>query len=159
MAHRGSRASLLFVLAVALGSSLQAQSGKTITIRVFDGKTGESLKPSNVQVSLDRAQSSHSEWIKQNDDGSANVLIPEGTTEILVRATYDNSMEYYINCDAAKERDTSAGHWYAISEILTAGVVMPNGCVKPKDAERVKLAPKPGELDLFVRRHNWREQE
>ncbi len=142
----------------ALGCSLHAQTGKNITIRVVDGKTGEAIKPSNVQVSLDRRESSHSEWVRQNGDGTADVTVPEGTTEISVHATYDNSTEYYINCDSAKLKDTSAEHWYVVSEILTAGVVTPNSCAKPKDIDKLKVDPRPGEFVLFVRKRNWREQ-
>jgi hypothetical protein len=144
---------------VVLGSALRAQSGKTITIRFVDGKTGEAVTPSNIQVSLDRKQSSHSEWVRQNDDGTADVRVPASTTEISVHATYDNSTEYYINCDSAKQKDTSARHWYMVSDILTAGIVTPNGCGKPKDAEKLKVDPRPGEFVLFVRKHNWREPD
>lgn len=163
MVQRAFRTFLPMVLA-ALGGTLlcgaqQAHPGKTITIRVFDGKTGESIKPSNIEVNLGRKESSRSEWVTQNSDGSATVVVPQGIAEIMVRATYDNSTDYYINCDAAKERNTSEGHWYSVSEILTPGVVMADECVKPKVANRVKVQPKPGEFDLFVRKRNWHEQE
>jgi len=158
MVRRAFRALLLPVLIAALGCFLYAQTGKKFTIRVVDGKTGEDIKPSNIQVSLDRRQSSHNEWVRQNDDGTADVTVPEGTTEISVHATYDNSTEYYINCDSAKLKNTSIEHWYVISDILTAGVVTPNGCAKPKDVDKLKVDPKPGEFVLFVRRRNWREQ-
>jgi len=159
MVRRAYRAFLLLVLMAGLGGSLHAQTGKTITIRVVDGKTGEAVKPSNLQVSLDHRQSSQGEWVRQNDDGTTNVTVPAGATEISIHATYDNSTEYYINCDSAKLKDTSAEHWYMISEILTAGVVTPNGCAKPKDADRLKVDPTPGEFVLFVRKRNWREQD
>ncbi len=163
MIQRSFCAFLTLVLA-ALGGGLlcgaqQAPAGRTITIRVFDGKTGEQIMPSNIEVILDRRKSSRSEWIKQNDDGSATVVMPPGSQEIMVRTTYDNSTDYYINCDSAKERNTSVAHWYSISEILTTGVVMADECVKPKVADRVKVQPKAGEFDMFVRRRNWREQE
>lgn len=159
MVRRAYRAFPLLVLLAALCGSLQAQTGKAITIRVFDGKTGDVIKPSNVQIRLDRQPSSDNQWVKQNDDGSTNITVPPGSTDIMVRATYDNSTEFYINCDAAKERDTSADHWYPISAILSQGVVMPDNCVKPQAAGKVTVAPKPGEFDIFVRRRKWREQD
>lgn len=159
MVRRAFRALPLVILLAALSGSLQAQTGKAITIRVFDGKTGDVIKPSNVQIRLDRQQSSDNQWVKQNDDGSTSITVPPGSTEITVHATYDNSTEYYVNCDAAKERDTSAEHWYSISAILSDGVVMPNNCVKPQVAAKVTVTAKPGELDLFVRRRKWREQQ
>ena len=158
MVRRAYRRLVLPVLIVALGGFLHAQIGKKITIRVVDGRTGEAIQPSNVQVSLDRRESSQNEWVRQNDDGTADLTVPAGTAEISVHATYDNSTEYYINCDSAKLKNTSIPHWYAVSEILTAGVVTPNGCAKPKDVEKLKLDPKPGEFVLFVRKRNWREQ-
>ena len=159
MVQQAFRAFPLLVLLTALGGSLQAQTGKPITIRVFDGKTGDVIKPSNIQIRLDRKQSSDNQWVKQNDDGSTSITVPPGSTEITVHATYDNSTEYYVNCDAAKERDTSAEHWYSISAIFSEGVVMPNNCVKPSVATKVAVTPKPGELDIFVRKRKWREQE
>ncbi|MDE3186663.1 MAG: hypothetical protein KGM96_03960 [Acidobacteriota bacterium] len=159
MVRRAYRAFSLLVLLVALCASLQAQTGKTIKIRVFDGKTGDVIKPSNVQIRLDRQPSSDNQWVRQNDDGSTSITVPPGSADIMVRATYDNSTEYYVNCDAAKERDTSAEHWYPISAILSEGVVMPNNCVKPQVAAKVTVEPKPGEFDIFVRRRKWREQE
>ena len=158
MVRRAYRALLLPVLIAALGCFLHGQTGKNITIRVVDGRTGEVIKPSNVQVSLDRRESSHNEWVRQNEDGTADLTVPEGTTEISVHATYDNSTEYYINCDSAKLKNTSIEHWYAVTEILTAGVVTPNGCAKLKDVDRLKVDSKPGEFVLFVRKRNWREQ-
>lgn len=159
MLQQALRAFTLLVLLAALGGSLQAQTGKAITIRVFDGKTGDVIKPSNIQIRLDRKQSSDNQWVKQNDDGSTSITVPPGSTEITVHATYDNSTEYYVNCDAAKERDTSAEHWYSISSILSEGVVMPNNCVKPQVAAKVTVTAKPGEFDIFVRKRKWREQE
>ena len=44
-----------------------------------------------------------------------------------------------------------------MSDILTKGVVAPDDCVKPKDAEKVKVTPNPDEFVLFVRKRNWRE--
>jgi len=159
MVRRAYRAFPLLVLMAAFGGSLHAQTGKTITIRFVDGKTGEAIKPSNIQIRLDRQQTSHDQWVKQNDDGTANFVVPESATDMSVHATYDNSTEYYINCDSAKQKDTSAEHWYVVSEILTAGVVTPNGCGKPKDADKLKVDPKPGEFVLFVRQRNWRERD
>ena len=67
-------------------------------------------------------------------------------------------MEYFINCDGPKQADTPAELWYPVSGILATGLVAADGCLKPKAAEKLNVTAKPGELVLFVRKLNWREQ-
>ena len=45
-----------------------------------------------------------------------------------------------------------------MTDILASGIVDSNDCVKPKDADKLKVDAKPGELVVFVRKQNWREQ-
>lgn len=150
------------LLAVACGCAVMAvawaQTGKLITIEVRDGKTGTAVTPSNVQVRFDHQPEKRGNWVDQKDDGAIEVKVPADAKVIAVRVTYDNSVEYFVNCDVAKQKDTAADSWYPIADILVSGVAIPNDCVRPKDADKVKADLKPGKFVLFVRKHNWKEQ-
>ncbi len=134
-----------------------AQGEKTITLRVLDGRTGDAVTPDNVQVRFKNHETVQADWVKHKDDGSAEIAIPEGATAVSLKATYDNSTSYYVNCDVARQKDTTVDSWYPIADILSGGLKIPNECIKPKDADKVNVEVKPGELVLFVRKKNWRE--
>jgi hypothetical protein len=144
------------LLAAALGAAL-AQTGKSITLRVLNGKSGEKVTPDNIQVRFKSNGKIQTTWVKQDDDGDAEVAIPEGATAISFKATYDNSMAYYINCDVARQKETRSESWYPIADIFSGGIKIPNECIKEKDADKVKVDVKPGEFVLFVRKKNWVE--
>ena len=98
-----------------------------------------------------------------NGDGTGKLTVPDDATVISVRATYDNTMSFYINCDANKdkgtaERGASLDHWYKVSDILALGVVAPNGCGGKKIPEKLQVVAKPGEFVFFVRKRNALEQ-
>lgn len=137
---------------------LHAQAGKTITIKVRDGKTGQTVTPSNIQVRFNHQSEARGNWVDQKDDGTIEVKLPEDAKVISVHGTYLDSTEYFVNCDMAKQKDSSAESWYPVNDILASGLAIPNDCVKPKDADKVKAEPKPGEFVLFVRKRNWKEQ-
>lgn len=158
MARRAYRAFLLFVGVAALCGSLHAQSPRNITIRLLDARTGRPVLPENFMVRIDHQLTPHVDWVTHNEDGTGEFKIPDNVSVFSLHATYDNSMSIYINCDAAKPGDTPGERWYTVADILTAGFVAPNGCVKPKIADKLKVTAKPGEFVLFVRRHNWMEQ-
>jgi len=150
----------LFCMACLCGGLL-AQAEKTITIRVLDGKTGKPLLASGFLVRVDREQAVHANWVVQNEDGTAKLTVPGGALLFSIQATYDDSMQTYVNCDSTLENTVRVGRWYSISEVLASGVVAPNGCGKPKDAAKIKPAAKPGEFVFLVRRmstpERWRE--
>ena len=100
------------------------------SIRLLDGKTGLPVKASNFLVQVDRHDTAHNEWVHMNDDGTVIVTVPADAKELSVKATYNLSMDTYINCDAAKETDKERDIWYPISDILKSGVVAPNECSK-----------------------------
>jgi hypothetical protein len=135
-----------------------AQTATTITIRVLDGKTGKPLPASGYLVRVDHEQTEHANWVVQNDDGTGKLTLPAGASLLSIRATYDNSMLTYVNCDATTGNGPPADHWYSVSEILASGIVALNGCRKPSDADRIKPAAKPGEFVLMVRKMSTREQ-
>jgi hypothetical protein len=86
------------------------------------------------------------------------VKLPQDAKVISVRATYLDSTEYFVNCDVAKQRDSSAESWYPLTDIVTSGLAIPNDCARVKDAAKVRGEVKPGEFVLFVRKRNWKEQ-
>ena len=138
---------------LALCASLHAQTPNIIHIRLLDGKTGLPVKPSNFQVRVDHNQTVHTDWVHINDDDSVVVTVPAGATEIAVKATYDMSMETYINCDAAKENDKERDIWYPLSEIVQTGTVAPNECGK------TNYKAQPGEFIFFVRKRSWHDKQ
>ncbi len=153
------RAFLLPVWTAAICISAFAQSARTITIRLLDGKTGEPLTPSNIMVRLDHKEAVNSDWVRQKDDGTAEVTLPGDASVVAVHATYDNSMEFYINCDVGRQKDTASERWYPVSEILTTGIVAPNECSSHWNGNKLRMEAKPGEFVVFLRRRNWREQD
>lgn len=138
---------------VALGALLHAQTENTIHLRLLDGKTGLPVKASNFLVRIDHHETVHNEWVRMNDDGTVIVTLPSGAQLVAVKATYDMSMETYINCDAAKESDKERDIWYSVSQILQSGVVAPNEC------SQTHYTAKPGEFVFFVRKRTWREPQ
>jgi len=153
---RKTTVSLLFVCMVALCSVLQAESTKTITLKIFDGKSGRPVVPTGYQVRVDHQQAFHDDWVKQNEDGTAELTIPEGTHEIALHLAYDHSMEVYINCDA--DKNSFGDVWYQVSQIQGKGYIAADLCGKSKTNEKYKTTAAPGELILFVRERNWKER-
>ncbi len=92
-------------------------------------------KPSrrtNIQVRFNHQRTKHSgNWVDQKDDGTIEVKLPADAKVIAVRATYDNSMEYFVNCDVAKQKDSAVDSWYPVADILTIG---------HRDSERLRQA-------------------
>ena len=128
---------------------LPAQAAKSITIRILDGRTGKALVSSNINVRVNHRKTEHPEWVEVNEDGTGKTTLPADATEIMVHATYDNTMEVYVNCDGVKDKDKTIEHWYSVSAILASGVTSPNGC------STKKAVAKPGELIFYVRTKSW----
>lgn len=148
---------LLLVWLVALCGVLRAaEPVKTITIKVYDGKTGHPLVPTGYQVYVDHLSMMHGDWVKQGDDGTAALTIPADTSVIALHLAYASSMEIYIKCDA--EKNAFGDVWYSVPQVMTKGMVTANLCGKSKDNEKYKTTAAPGELILFVREKNWKEQ-
>jgi hypothetical protein len=143
------RAVAKFAYVTAFCVSLHAQTVNSISIRVLDGKTGLPVKASNFLVKVDRHDTEHNDWVHMNDDGTVLVTVPVDAREFSVKATYNESIDTYINCDAAKESDKERDIWYPISDILKTGVVAPNECSK------TNYTAKPGEFVFFVRKREW----
>ena len=147
------------VLLTAATGAAAAQDGKTIKVRVLNGKSGDKITPDNVQVKFKNNGKISTSWVKQDDDGTSEVNIPPGATSMSLKATYDSSTSYYVNCDVAKQKDKTGETWYPVADILSAGIKTPNDCLKEKDADKLDVDVKPGELVVFVRKKSWRETQ
>jgi hypothetical protein len=151
------RSLLLLLCSAALCGSLSGQT-KTITIRMLDGKTGKLIVASNYLVRIDHDQTVHADWVAQNEDNSGKLTLPRTAALLSIQGTYDSAEQVYVNCDAAGEKNKTSAHWYEITAILATGVAALNGCVKPREAEKLKIAAKPGEFIFYVRKRNMFEQ-
>jgi hypothetical protein len=149
---------LLLVGLIGLCGVVHAQSAKTETIilKIYDGKSGRPVVPTGYQVRVDHLTMLHPDWVKQNDDGSAEMTIPSESSVLALHLAYDNSMEIYVACDA--DKNAFGDVWYTVSEIMKKGMVAANGCGKSKVNEKYKTTAAPGELILFVRERNWKER-
>jgi len=59
-------------------------------------------------VRIDHQQTIHIDWVKHNEDGTGELKVPDNVSVFSLHATYNNSMDIYVNCDAAKQGDTPA---------------------------------------------------
>lgn len=141
----------LCLMALCTGAQTAAPGRRTITVRVLDSRTGKPVTPSNLLVRVDKQSTIHLEWVKQNDDATGMITLPDSARLISVEATYDNSMEIYVNCDTAPEVYPGERRWYSIKTILNAGLAGDDGCIKPKKRAGMKTTATPGELIFFVR--------
>ena len=154
-----SRMLLLPTLMALFCGSMHAQDTKKIIIRILDYKTGHPVQPTGYMIRIDHQTIIHGDWVKENDDATGELSVPTDASVVSIHSSYDNSMDIYINCDMDKPKELPQEMWYSISEILTSGVVALNNCVKAKQVAKIKVPdPKPGEIVLFVRPKNWREQ-
>jgi hypothetical protein len=147
----------------ALSGLLCAQTQKTITLRMMDGKTGRLIATSNFLVRIDHQETDHANWATMNEDGTGKLIVPGNASLLSIHASYDGSTSLYVNCDANKDtKGRNPGpildRWYSVSEILANGIVAPNDCVGKKVPEKLQLFAKPGEFVFFVRRMSSMEQ-
>jgi len=133
-----------------------AATANTITIRMYDARSGHQITPSNFVVRFDHNEDIHNETLHIDDDGTGRITVPAGAMFLAIEGTYDSSTEIYFNCDTGMEKDDRRRHWYSIADILATGVIAPNECYKGK-YERPRLPVKPGEFSFYVRQHNWRD--
>lgn len=153
-----TRRVLILLCMAACCGSMCAQTQKTITIRMLDGKTHKLVAASGYLVRVDHARTVHADWVAPNEDGTGKLTVPRDATVLSMQGTYDHSMQTYVNCDSAADKANPDDRWYAVSDILATGVAAPNGCEKPNDTAKFKAAVKPGEFVFFVRKPSWREQ-
>src|SRR5262249_30846563 len=103
---------LFAIWAIALCGAMNAESTKTITLKVYDGKSGHPVMPSGYQVRVDHQTTFHNDWVKANEDGTAELTVPDGTHEIALHLAYNDSMDVYVNCDA--DKNSFGDVWYLV---------------------------------------------
>jgi hypothetical protein len=163
MALQTRRVLYLLLCITTCCGSLRAQTEKTITIRMLDGKSGKLIVTSSFLVRINHQQTVHGNWVVQNEDGTGKLTVPGDAALLSVRATYDSSTSVYANCDANKDTGSSyqgaaLDRWYEISDILANGVLAPNNCIGKKVPNHPQVFAKPGEFVFFVRRLNAMEK-
>lgn len=147
------------ICACLVAPSLYAQAASnsiTITIRMFEARSGRQIKPDNFLVRLNHQDDLHNETLRIDDEGTGQVTVPRDSTFLSVEGTFDHSMEIYLNCDTGKEKNDRRMHWYSIQDILSTGVIAPNECFNGR-YERPRIAVKPGEFVFYVQEHKWRD--
>jgi hypothetical protein len=144
---------VLFLVSVVC-QTVSAQTTRTITLRILDGKTGERLTPTGFLVRIDHQSSVHNEWVRPNEDGTGQLTLPNEASVFLLRVTYDSSTEIYLNCDAVKRYQSASPRWYSVSEIAAKGLVTQNGCIDQTHEDKLKTMANPGEFVLYVRK-DW----
>jgi hypothetical protein len=163
MVVRPHRVFLIVLCVAAFCLSICAQKETTITVRMLDNRTGNLIASSNYLVRINHQQEQHGNWIVKNEDGSGNLALPADAEVVSVRATYEDAMLIYVNCDADKDRGSaehapSQDRWYPVANILSSGIVAPNNCNGKKVPEKLQVIAKPGEFVFFVRPLTSREK-
>jgi hypothetical protein len=153
----------ILLCAAAFCCSFYAQAQKTITLRMLDSRSGKLITNANFLVRINNEQTIHADWVTVNQDGTGKLTVPDSATVVSVRATYESTISFYVNCDSSKDReasdqDASRDRWYKVSDILALGVVAPNGCGGKKVPDKLQVVAKPGEYVFFVRKRNPLEQ-
>ncbi len=153
----------ILLCAAAFFYSIYAQAQKTITLRMLDSRSGKLITNASFLVRVNNEQTIHADWVTANQDGTGKLTVPDSATVVSVRATYENTISFYVNCDASKDRaasdqDASRDRWYKVPDILALGVVAPNGCGGKKVSDKLQVVAKPGEFVFFVRKRNPLEQ-
>jgi len=153
---------VLCCMAVLCGA-VCAPAQKAIALRMLDSRTGKPIVTKDFLVRVNHEDTIHADWVTQNDDGTFKLTVPGDATVVSVRATYDNTTAFYVNCDSDTnrwytDRAPSPDHWYKVSDILTLGVGAPMGCGGKKITDKLAVVAKPGEFIFYVRKLNPREQ-
>jgi hypothetical protein len=150
----------------ALCGALPAPSSdapRVITLRMIDGHTGRPIATSDFIVRINHQKAPHNNWIEENEDGTAKVTLPADAETISIHATYDSTIQTYVNCDSIAARSSAKqpaplDHWYSIADILSLGTVAPNNCIGKKVPDKLQVVAEPGQFVFFVRKLNPKEQ-
>ena len=139
---------LLFVCSVSNCVSAVAQSPRSITIKMLNSQTGQTISTSEFQIwigeSVAEARTGRNpdQRVKPNKDGIGEATFKSGAEVITVHAQ-DRTTWGYVNCDAVKTFGWRGEQWYSITQIMESGIAAPNHC------NRKKALAKPGEFVFF----------
>ncbi len=134
------QAAILFALTlITLSASAQQP---TLRIRLLDGKSGKALTPRSIRIATAPAETPR--YLIPAAD-PASVLI------YLKAAQAFTVSQQFVRCDVdPKASPAPPPPQYSVADILAHGQVSSNSCAGPK-TKLTPIAPKPGELVLYVR--------
>jgi hypothetical protein len=160
--HTLAAAALLPVLCGAV-SAPSKDAPRVITLRMIDGHSGRPIATNDFIVRINHQNVPHNNWIEENEDGTARVTLPAEAETISIHATYDGTIQTYVNCDSSRARtlgsqSTPLEHWYSVADILSSGTVAPNNCIGKKVPDKLQVVAEPGQFVFFVRKLNPKEQ-
>lgn len=163
MVRQTLRVLQLFLCLIVSYGALYAQTPKTITLRMIDGKSGRLIATTDYLVRVNHQETIHANWVTMNDDGTGKLIVPGDASLLSIRASYDSATSLFVNCDSNNDtKGLNPGpvldRWYSVSDIMATGIVAPNECIGKKVPEKLQLFAKPGEFVFFVRRMNVREE-
>ena len=136
-----------------LAQQAKPPAQRVITIIMANGRNGKTLIPDNFVIRFNHLNAIRNDTLTLNDDGTGKVRVPANATYVAVQGTYHKSIDLYVNCDAAMEKDINTLHWYSIDEIVSTGVTAPNDCAHGK----YPIPAAPGELIFYVREIGWHD--
>ena len=79
--------SALLICMAALCGTLVAQSDRTITLRMIDGRTGRPIQTQSYLVRVDHQDTIHADWAIVSEEGVGKLVVPRGPSLLSVRAT------------------------------------------------------------------------
>ena len=118
--------------------STAANAQTSVRVRLLDGKSGKALTPASIRIQTTPAETPR--YLIPAAD-PASVLI------YLRSAASFTVSQQFVRCDTTAP--TAPPATYSVQDILARGVVSLDTCAKPNFKP---VAPKPGELILYVRR-------
>jgi hypothetical protein len=141
----------------------QGNAPRVITLRMMDGRTGKRIATNDFIVRINHQATPHNNWIEQNEDGAARVTLPPEAETISIHASYDDTTQTYVNCDASDARTSarqpaSLEHWYSVAGILASGIVAQNNCIGKKVPDKLQVVAEAGQFIFFVRKLGATEQ-
>jgi len=112
---------------------------QTLRVRLINGKNGKALTPTSIRVATTPAEKPRY-LIPAADPASVLVYLKSAASFTVT--------QQFVRCDVdPKSKDGAAPAQYSVRDILDRGQVSANTC-SPKVPP---IAPKPGELVLYVR--------
>jgi hypothetical protein len=145
---------LLLVWIFAMHGTSNAQTNRSVTIRMLDSKTGKQIPTYSFMVyfgeSLKSAKWGRPPdlWVHPDKDGTGQVTLPRSAAVLSLQAPDGPDGWAYMKCDTVTKFGHYREHWYPVATIFASGIVAPNHC------SRQGAIAKPGEFVFFVREQN-----
>lgn len=148
-----ARLAVSVLLAAALLSTSFAQTGRSVTVRVLNAKTGRPLKGVGVFLVDSNRTAGKADPAAgaphglSSSDGAVALRLPVPTPEKIL-VWYSGGQCGLAQCSY------NNGAPFSTADILKTGVVAPNGCLKGRNTPYSVVA-KPGEIVIFGAPLSW----